>query len=73
MDSGPQQENGGSTKKPKPKKRQTAEDNPKGSGFKDLRQMFEEMGSAQDKESNGKEPEPSNKNGTKGSLKTSSR
>ena len=58
---------GGSTRKPKPKKSNNAEDNPRGSGFRDLKKMFEEMGSAQGKESKGKgkEPEPANRSGTK--------
>ena len=61
---------GVSTKKPKPKKSSSAEDNPTGSGFKDIRKMFEEMGVAQDKESKGKEkePEPAGRSGTKGKL-----
>ena len=63
----------GSIKKPKPKKREKAEDNPKGRGFKDLRKMFEEMGSTQAKESIGKEPEPSNEKEIKRSLKTPDR
>ena len=61
---------GGSTKKQKPKKSSSAEDNPTGSGFRDIRKMFEEMGVAQDKESKGKEkePEPAGRSGTKGKL-----
>ena len=58
----------GGTKKPRPKKRFKPEDNPAGKGFKDLRKMFEEMGSAQAKESKGKEPEPAGRSGTKGNC-----
>ena len=44
----------GSTKKPKPKKRYT-EDSPKVGRFKDIRSMFEKMGSAHSKESKDKD------------------
>ena len=44
-----------STRKTRPRKRQDAEDNPKAGRFKDIRTIFEEMGSAQAKGSRGKE------------------
>ena len=40
----------GATRKPRPKKRNKTEDNPAGKGYKDMRRMFEEMRTAQDKE-----------------------
>ena len=55
---GPSKKGEGATKKSGPKKRSGAEDNPVGRGFKDLRKMFEEVGSAQAKKSKGREPEP---------------
>ena len=51
----------GSTRKPRPRKRQGTEDNPKAGRFKDIRKIIEEMGSAQEKGSRGKEKkEPDN-------------
>ena len=48
----------GSTRRPRLKKRVNTEDNPEGRSFRDLKKMFEAMGSAQDKESMDREPEP---------------
>ena len=48
----------GSTRKPRLKKKVSTEDNPQGRSFKDIKKMFEAMGTAQDKESREREPEP---------------
>ena len=41
----------GSTRKSKPRKRSTVDDNPNRPDYKDIRRMFENMGSVPDKES----------------------
>ena len=48
----------GSARKPRQKRKVKSEDNPQGSRFRNLKEMFEEMGAAQSKESKDRKQEP---------------